>query len=106
MNLIGSSLFDNITLGIISLNALWISIDADHNKVDRVRLAQPEHRRKKADCVDTPVYRREDLACHQVIKGPAVVEQLDSTLLVFPGDNGHVDNWGNLVISVAEEVGS
>jgi N-methylhydantoinase A len=59
----------------------------------------------EADCVDTPVYRREDLACHQVIKGPAVVEQLDSTLLVFPGDNGHVDNWGNLVISVAEEVG-
>ncbi|MBH61603.1 MAG: methylhydantoinase [Alphaproteobacteria bacterium] len=59
-----------------------------------------------SESVETPIYRREELARGQVIEGPAVVEQLDSTLLVFPGDSGRVDDWGNLVISLAEVVGS
>ena len=52
------------------------------------------------DGVAAPVYRREALGRDQVIAGPAVIEQLDSTLLVFPGDTGLVDAWGNLVMSL------
>ena len=54
------------------------------------------------DSVEAPVYRREELSRDHVLEGPAVIEQLDSTLLVFPGDTGRVDSWGNLVISLAE----
>ena len=34
--------------------------------------------------------------------GPAIVEQLDSTTVVFPGDRAAVDEAGNLVIAVGD----
>ena len=47
------------------------------------------------------VYRRGDLAPGQIVHGPAIVEQLDTTVVVFPGDRMRVDPWGNLVISLS-----
>ena len=49
-----------------------------------------------------PVYRRGDLAPDQAIGGPAIVEQLDTTVIAFPGDRARVDPWGNLVIALGE----
>jgi len=49
----------------------------------------------------TPVYRRAALARGQVIAGPAIVEQLDATVVVFPGDRCRVDDWGNLLIELS-----
>ena len=51
----------------------------------------------------SPVYRRGDLVPGQAIRGPAIVEQLDTTVIVFPGDRMRVDPWGNLVISLGED---
>ena len=51
----------------------------------------------------SPVYRRVDLAPHQVVHGPAIVEQLDTTVIVFPGDRMMTDAWGNLVIALGGE---
>ena len=51
---------------------------------------------------NTPVYKRSDLVAEQSIKGPAIVEQMDTTILIFPNDVGHVDAWGNLIISLSE----
>ena len=51
----------------------------------------------------TPVFERTDLVDGQVIKGPAIVEQMDATVLIFPGDTCNVDRWGNLVIELAEQ---
>ena len=51
----------------------------------------------------TPVYRRSDLAPGQAVPGPAVVEQLDTTVIVFPDDRMRVDAWGNLVIALGGE---
>ena len=53
--------------------------------------------------MDTPVLTRACLAEGQVIEGPAVIEQMDSTTLVFPGDHAKVDRWGNLQMAVAEQ---
>ncbi|MSP67952.1 MAG: hydantoinase/oxoprolinase family protein [Alphaproteobacteria bacterium] len=53
----------------------------------------------------TPVYRRDHLAAEQAIAAPAVIEQLDSTTIVFPGDRCTVDAWGNLLLTLAEEPG-
>ena len=50
--------------------------------------------------VETPVYRRESLAAGMAFAGPAIVEQLDSTTVAFPGDRVAVDAAGNLVIAV------
>jgi len=51
---------------------------------------------------NTPVYKRSDLVAEQSIKGPAIVEQMDTTILIFPNDVGLVDAWGNLIISLSE----
>ena len=51
--------------------------------------------------VDTPVFDRAKLAGGQVIDGPAIVEQLDATTLVYPGDRATVDAAGNIAIEVA-----
>jgi N-methylhydantoinase A len=49
---------------------------------------------------DTPVYRREQLGVGVELTGPAIVEQLDSTTVVEPGDRVRVDALGNLEITV------
>ncbi|RKO66485.1 hydantoinase/oxoprolinase family protein [Desulfofundulus salinus] len=48
----------------------------------------------------TPVYRRNDLEPEMSLKGPAVIEQSDTTTLVWPGTSVRVDQWGNLIIHV------
>jgi N-methylhydantoinase A len=48
----------------------------------------------------TPVYAREALATGHRIRGPAVIEQLDATTLVFPHDTATVDDALNLVIDL------
>jgi N-methylhydantoinase A len=49
---------------------------------------------------DTPVYRREQLGVGAELAGPAIVEQLDSTTVIEPGDVMRVDRLGNLEITV------
>jgi N-methylhydantoinase A len=51
--------------------------------------------------VTTPVYDRDALEPGHRIAGPAVIEQMDSTTLVFPDDGCVVDAAGNLIIEVA-----
>lgn len=50
--------------------------------------------------IDCPIYDRSDLAAGTTLQGPAIVEQLDTTTVVFPGDRLHVDDVGNLLITV------
>ena len=52
--------------------------------------------------VDTPVFRRSALVAGHRIDGPAVIEQLDSTTLVLPGQRTDVDRYGNLVVRIGE----
>lgn len=44
------------------------------------------------------VYQRERLLCGNHIVGPALLVQMDSTILLPPGWEGTVDAWGNLLI--------
>ena len=47
---------------------------------------------------DTPVYARTMLQATHVVCGPAIVEQLDATTVIFPGQEAVVDIYGNLLI--------
>ena len=51
--------------------------------------------------VDTPVYDRERLFPGLVLQGPAVIEQLDATTLLYPRDRLTVDPSLNLLIELA-----
>ena len=46
--------------------------------------------------VETPIYRRADVPAGANFEGPAVLEQLDSTVLVLPGCRAEVDEWLNV----------
>jgi N-methylhydantoinase A len=48
--------------------------------------------------VECPCFPREALRAGAVVTGPAIVEQLDSTTVVRPGQRAAVDRSGNLVI--------
>ena len=52
--------------------------------------------------VDTPVYERADLPAGFSLKGPAVVEQVDSTVVIPPGTTAAVDKYLNIIIRVTE----
>ncbi|WP_182083976.1 hydantoinase/oxoprolinase family protein [Aureimonas sp. ME7] len=49
---------------------------------------------------DTPVYARADLPCGFRFAGPAIVEQVDSTVVVPPGAAAEVDRYLNIIIRV------
>jgi N-methylhydantoinase A len=49
---------------------------------------------------DTPVYRRDALPLGASFEGPAIVEQLDATCVIEPGNRVRVDALGNLIVSV------
>jgi N-methylhydantoinase A len=49
----------------------------------------------------TPVYARDRLPLDAAFEGPAILEQLDCTTVVEPGDKVRTDPLGNLLITVA-----
>jgi N-methylhydantoinase A len=51
-----------------------------------------------------PVFQRDSLATGQFFEGPAVVEQLDSTILIPPGYRGEIEPFGNLIIEAKENI--
>jgi N-methylhydantoinase A len=53
--------------------------------------------------VETPVYRRDELPAGASFEGPAVIEQLDSTVLVPPGVAAEVDEYRNIRMTIEGE---
>jgi N-methylhydantoinase A len=49
---------------------------------------------------NTPVYARERLPLGVAVPGPAIVEQLDSTVVLEPGNRATPDTLGNLIVEV------
>jgi N-methylhydantoinase A len=49
---------------------------------------------------DTPIHDRQEMRPGHTLVGPAVIEQLDATTLVYPGDRLTVDAAANLVIEL------
>ena len=60
-----------------------------------------ERRKARFDgnVLDCPVYQRERLDVGASFAGPAIVDQLDCTTVVFPGQCARVDEYRNIVIA-------
>lgn len=50
--------------------------------------------------INTPIYHRPSVPVGSIISGPAVVEQLDSTVIIPPDFVAEVDNYKNIIISL------
>jgi N-methylhydantoinase A len=53
--------------------------------------------------IDTPVYARERLPLDAAFDGPAILEQMDATTVLPPGDSLGSDADGNLIIAIGGE---
>ena len=53
----------------------------------------------KADSVPTRFFDRRLLKAGNIITGPAIIEQFDSTVVVTPGLSAEVDKYGTLTIT-------
>ena len=51
--------------------------------------------------VDCPTFERSLLKAGNVLTGPAVVEQMDTTIVIPPDQKAEVDKFGNIIIDVA-----
>ncbi len=51
--------------------------------------------------IDTPIYTRDALRARNTIEGPALIEEYASTTVLLPGDKTRVDDFGNLIVTVA-----
>lgn len=49
---------------------------------------------------EAAVYDREKLPSGYVIKGPAIIEEISSTTVLYPGQKLQVDDYGNLIITI------
>lgn len=54
--------------------------------------------------LDTPIYRRTSLVQGYTIVGPAIIEQMDTTLIVEPGQWVESDQHGNMIVTLGDFV--
>ena len=52
--------------------------------------------------LSTPIYSRDKMPFEFEIKGPAIIEQMDTTTLIEPNDRVYGDNLGNMFIEVGD----
>lgn len=50
--------------------------------------------------VQCPVYQRELLDVGLVLQGPVVIDQLDCTSVIFPGQTARVDDYRNIIVTM------
>ncbi|WP_367717436.1 hydantoinase/oxoprolinase family protein [Nitratireductor sp. GISD-1A_MAKvit] len=100
-----------IRANLVNLNTSVIGVRADIDLASLIdpagrvaTLAEALNERRQVwfagDWHDTPVYAREKLPLDAVIDGPAILEQLDTTTVIEPGDRAASDADGNIIITV------
>ncbi|MGH7263362.1 MAG: hydantoinase/oxoprolinase family protein, partial [Candidatus Rokuibacteriota bacterium] len=55
--------------------------------------------------VETPVYDRARLGGGVTLRGPAVLEERESTLIVPPGARVHIERTGHAIVTLAARRG-
>jgi N-methylhydantoinase A len=100
-----------IRANLVNLNT---SVIGRRPPVDLSRLIEPEGRAAtleealvesrpvwfSGEWFDTPVYARERMPLAATLTGPAILEQMDATTVVEPGDRLSCDREGNLIIEI------
>jgi N-methylhydantoinase A len=97
-----------IRANLVNLNT---SVIGQRPQADLSRLIDPAERRPTAvpremrtvwfdGPTETPVYWRDHLPLDVTLTGPAIIEQMDTTIIVEPGDRVTSDADGNLILWV------
>lgn len=94
----------DVDIEIVSWRIVATGPVAARDSVPMVAAApgQPRGRRKAhfgGKDVDAPVYARSDLAFDQVVPGPAIIEERETTIIILPGWQAKVDRTGCIMAS-------
>jgi N-methylhydantoinase A len=77
---------------------------ATYPEPDEARVGErPVYFDEAGDFVVTPIYRRERLLAGHRVAGPAIVEQMDSTTVILPGQHARVDEGANVIVEAGLE---
>ncbi|MER9670839.1 hydantoinase/oxoprolinase family protein [Mesorhizobium sp. M0203] len=63
---------------------------------------EPFNQLEKGEFQDAPIYDRAALLAGNTISGPAVVEEISATTILYPGDRLTVHVSGNMIVEVAQ----
>jgi N-methylhydantoinase A len=101
---------DNIRANLVNANCSVIGV---RDTLDLSTLIDPAGRRSSLqeaeigrrpvyfeEWLETPVYWRDHLPEAAELTGPAVIQQMDTTVLIEPGDRARCDADGNLIIEI------
>ena len=74
-----------------------------HEDPDAAQAIEPETYRQvyfdeTAGFVECPIYGRDHLAVGSIVEGPAILEAMDSTVVINPGWLSRIDQHGNCII--------
>lgn len=97
-----------IRANLVNLN---VSVIGERPALDLSRLIDPAGRKARAEPAahrkvwfdgwhDTPVYWRDHLPLAVDLQGPAIIEQMDTTVVIDPGARVTQDADGNLIVEV------
>ncbi len=101
--------FTELQVEITAIRVLYAQTPACTPKMEKLPAAgawaEPKAKRKAffEEChgwAECDVFERSELAAAQIILGPAIVEQADTTTLIYPDERAVVDAWGNLIVTV------
>ena len=91
----------------VELVNVWVSVEVDVGTIalppcsDGSEVPPPLSTRSvyfAGRAYDTPVFRREELAVGAKLQGPAIIQQLDTTTVLWPRQQLEVDPIGQLVL--------
>ncbi len=102
---------DDIQANLVNVNT---SVIGTRPPLDLSLLIDPQERREtvtaaqtstrkvmfNARWYDTPIYWRDHLPIDAEISGPAIIEQMDTTTVIEPGDRAKGDIEGNIIITI------
>jgi N-methylhydantoinase A len=93
-----------VDIEIVSWRIVATGPAASRDSVPMLQTTPPKPRgRRKArfngNDVDAPVYARSDLAFQQVVAGPAIIEERETTIIILPGWQAKVDRTGCIMAS-------
>jgi N-methylhydantoinase A len=83
-------------IGLVPPVALPKFVPRGARLADALLAARPA--RFDGETISCPVYQRENLDVGLTLRGPAILDQLDCTTVICPGQFARVDEWKNLIV--------
>ena len=91
----------------MELVSLWVTVELDLQPLDLPRIGSGSETLEPIDtrsviyygeAVETPIYDRSALGAGAELFGPAIIEQVDSTTVIWPDQRASVDDFGQILL--------